>query len=376
MPIQFISAGHLEGTLKKVIPAVEPAQAETPESSTESLTSPSPLSTPDNTDAMAHMAIRSPSPALSEASSCADEVLFRGRGNQTPVAPAPATPTPTAMKQPTPTEDTAHGSGQPADAPAVAVQTPELAEPVAPVQPQPEAHSDADEVVQDQFADRRGGKPAWEGTTTQWQHRSKPNIGWLPTPKRPDMDTFLRGKANSRDAAMDDYLQNVEDFGLTDDLVAASGFARREMDLDAGSHNDWESASNTPDKANQAEDSGDWESDMLQDFDNLSTSSDVEDTVAQVLSKRTRKSGLHYLCVYEGSVIDDARWLPATFLKGTVEKKLIRAFEATTLERELQMLTSSDSEDEDDEDDEDEDDDEGEDEIDDETLARVLQKQE
>jgi len=379
MPIQFISAGHLEGTLKKVIPAVEPAQAETPESSAESLTSPSPLSTPDNTDAMAHMAIRSPSPALSEASSSADEVLFRGRGNQAPVAPA------TATKQPTPTEDTAHGSGQPATAPAAAAQTLELAEPVAPVQPEPEADSDADEVVQDQFADRRGGKPAWEGTTTQWQHRSKPNIGWLPTPKRPDMDTFLRGKANSRDAAMDDYLQNVEDFGLTDDLVAASGFARREMDLDAGSHNDWESASNIPDKANQAEDSGEWDSDMLQDFDNLSTSSDVEDTVAQILSKRTRKSGLHYLCVYEGSVIDDARWLPATFLKGTAEKKLIRAFEAAALEREQQMLTSSDSEDEDDEDDEDEDDDdeeeeeeeeEEEDEIDDETLARVLQKQE
>ncbi|KAI0612877.1 Single-stranded nucleic acid binding R3H [Pyrenophora tritici-repentis] len=337
-PIQFISAGHLEGTLKKIVPAVESTQVETPESSAESFTPSSPLSTPDNTNAMAHMVIRSPSPALSEASSSADEVLFRGRGNQAQVTTvAPVTVIATATKQTITTQDTVDGP----ENPVVSVAAPEPEQTLpdqtknAPVpekveQVELEVDSDADEIVEKQFEKRRGGKPRWEGTTTEWEHRSKPNIGWLPTKKRPDMKSFLSGKANSRDAAMEDYLQNVEDFGLTDDPLAASGFANREMDLDGGSHNDWVSTSEAAEDANRAaedeneaaEDSGDWESDMLQDFDNLSTSSDLEDTVVRILSKRIRKSGLQYLCVYEGSVIDEARWLPATFLRATAEKKL------------------------------------------------------
>ncbi|EDU45800.1 conserved hypothetical protein [Pyrenophora tritici-repentis Pt-1C-BFP] len=395
-PIQFISAGHLEGTLKKIVPAVESTQVETPESSAESFTPSSPLSTPDNTNAMAHMVIRSPSPALSEASSSADEVLFRGRGNQAQVTTvAPVTVIATATKQTITTQDTVDGP----ENPVVSVAAPEPEQTLpdqtknAPVpekveQVELEVDSDADEIVEKQFEKRRGGKPRWEGTTTEWEHRSKPNIGWLPTKKRPDMKSFLSGKANSRDAAMEDYLQNVEDFGLTDDPLAASGFANREMDLDGGSHNDWVSTSEAAEDANRAaedeneaaEDSGDWESDMLQDFDNLSTSSDLEDTVVRILSKRIRKSGLQYLCVYEGSVIDEARWLPATFLRATAEKKLVREFEAALRECEKHMPISSDSEDDDDDDDgEEEEEEEGggeEEEIDDETLARVLQKQE
>jgi hypothetical protein len=235
--------------------------------------------------------------------------------------------------------------------------------------------SDADDVVQTQFEKRRGGRPAWEGTTTEWQHRSKPGVGWLPDGARPDMNAYPRGDVDPRDAAMDDYMQNMEDFGLTDEMMAASGFARREMDLDGGSHNDWESASGSQHDGDQGEGSDNWDSDMLQDFEDMSTSSDIMDTVVRILSKRTRKSGLHYLCVYEGSVTDDARWLPSTFLKSPDEKLLIRAFEAEVKEREQQMLASSDSEDEDEDDEDDQDDDE-EEEFDDETIARVLQKQE
>lgn len=200
------------------------------------------------------------------------------------------------------------------------------------------------------------------------------------------MSAFLAGDVNPRDAAMDDYMQNVEDFGLTDDMVAASTFARREMDLDAGSHNDWESASGS--QAGDVEAQSDsWNSEMLQDFEGMSTSSDVMDTVVQVLSKRNRKSGVQYLCVYEGSVVDDARWLPGSYLQSSAEKDLIQAFEAAFLLRkkaELGDSSSSDSERDEDDDDDDEDEDEDDDddefgdneELDDETIARVLQKQE
>ncbi|KAI4691718.1 hypothetical protein J4E81_007245 [Alternaria sp. BMP 2799] len=407
MPIEFISAGHLEGTLKKLTPDAETVQVSS-ESSAESVTPSSPSSTPDNTSAMAHMAIRSPSPAPSEASSSsADEVLFRGRGNQPPAAPAATSssqqaPKVTSIAKPPPTSS-AHATARPSQpTPSTetpSVQTPELTAasttdntsvattaklPVsvelsirgnATSQLEVEVDSDADDVDQNQFSKRRGGRPAWEGTTTEWQHRSKPNVGWLPGNARPDMDAYLRGEVNPRDAAINDYMQNMEEFGLTEDMMASSGFARREMDLDAGSHNDWESASGSEDGGN--EDAGDgteeWDSDMLQDFDDMDTASDVADKVIRILSKRMRKSGLQYLCVYEDSIIDEARWISPTHLKSGDEKLLIKAFEAEAHEREQQMLSSSDSED--DSEDEDDEDEEAED-WDDETIAKVLQKQE
>jgi hypothetical protein len=187
---------------------------------------------------------------------------------------------------------------------------------------------------------------------------------------------------------MDDYMQNMEDFGLTDDMMAASGFARREMDLDAGSHNDWESASGSQhesqgcDQREKAQGIDGWDSDMLQDLENLSTSSDVMDTVVRILSKRTRNGGPQYLCVYEGSVVDDAHWLPVTFLKGSGEKTLVRAFEEEAFMRELEFRDSEstddykDDDEEEEDDDDDDDDDDDEEDLDDETIARVLQKQE
>jgi hypothetical protein len=204
------------------------------------------------------------------------------------------------------------------------------------------------------------------------------------------MDAFLADDVDPRDAAMDDYMQNIEDFGLTSDMMAASGFARREMSLDAGSHNDWESASGSQagDNAEEAlndELNDSWNSDMLQDLEGMSTSSDVMDTVIRILSKRNRKSGVQYLCVYEGSVVDDARWLPGGYLQSSAEKDLIQTFEENFLLRKKAEMgdsstsdSSSDSDDGDDDDDDSgsEDEEYDDEELDDETIARVLQKQE
>jgi hypothetical protein len=382
-PIQFVSAGQLLGTIKY------PASAAS-ESDEASLAPSPPWAAQDTAAAaMAHMAIRSPSPAASEVSSSGDEVVFRGRGQPTLAAATvpfantrqpPQVGAPNARDIPrTPqltvasTDD--HTSVADFDTAASVTLGVETA-----LAPGAGSESDTDDVVQDHFAMRRRGKPVWEGTTTPWQHRSKPNIGWLPVEARPDMDAYLRGEVNPRSAAMDDYMQNLDDFGLTGDMMGASGFARREMDLDAGSHNDWESASGS--QLDGDDENGGWDSDMLQDFDGMSTSSDVMDTVVRILSKRTRTSGLHYLCVYEGAVPDDARWLPANFLARAAEKELIRAFEEAAELRELAMVASSNSSGEDDDDEEedeegDEDEEEEDDEeLDDETIARVLQKQE
>ncbi|USP73305.1 hypothetical protein yc1106_00579 [Curvularia clavata] len=393
MPVHFVSAGHLQGTLKEPLPDDKLVQANCPENASDSVTPSSPASTPDNAQAMAHMAIRSPSPAPSDASSSsADEVLFRGRGGQPSAASAPTTIRPNQSATNPPTQPTEIHKVQGSAKSSLRADNESHA--------QRDAESDVDEVDQDQFAKRRRGRPAWEGTTTEWVHRSKPGIGWQPSPsERTHVHMYPHNPANPRDAALDDYMQNIEDFGFTNDLLTASAFARREMDLDAGSHNDWDPNSPNQDGRHNDHDSEEWGSDLLQAFDDLSTSSDVAETVVRILSKRTRKSGLHYLCVYEGSVIDDARWLPATFLKSPDEKRVVQAFEAKITEREQQMFTSSDStseydeldgedeeeegeDDDDDDDDEDEEEDEEEDvdeyadELDDETIARILQKQE
>ncbi|KAF1839544.1 hypothetical protein BDW02DRAFT_563600 [Decorospora gaudefroyi] len=394
MPIQFISAGSLEGTIKE--PDVELAPAALSPSSTTTTTTTT-TTTPDNAAAMANMAIRSPSPTRSDASSSsssADEVIFRGRGPMAPAAAAAKQPVSCGVADPKPppsyapqentdfvtpqltAASTAGNRASPTETEAeVSVQFSVRVNATSQVEHEVDSDADANDVVQDLFMKRRGGRPIWEGTTTPWQTRSKPNVGWLPGPARPDMDSYLRGHVNIRDLAMEDYMKNVEEFGLKDNIRATSGFARREMDLDAGSQNDWESASGSQTGGDQVQGEGSdiWDSDMLQDFDDMSTSSDLMDTVVRILSKRTRKSGLHYLCVYEGSVTDDARWLPSTFLNSPAEKLLVQAFEAEALEREQQMLMSSDSADADGDEDADE---VSAEELDDETIARVLQKQE
>ncbi len=82
MPVQFVSAGLLEGTLKeREKETSQDSGSESDDDSVAPSTSSSALP-PDNTRAMAQMAIRSPSPALSEASSgSSDEVVFQGRAS-------------------------------------------------------------------------------------------------------------------------------------------------------------------------------------------------------------------------------------------------------------------------------------------------------
>ncbi|KAH6637528.1 hypothetical protein C7974DRAFT_331861 [Boeremia exigua] len=411
MPVQFVSAGLLVGTIKEREDVS--AQESDSESDSESIapSTSSSSSPPDNTRAMAQMAIRSPSPALSESSSgSSDKVVFQGRGS----ASAPLSTAASRVESPLPqaVADTVNNVVEAASAKAEAVATQVAESASVPVEnvhvrpkvkvnirvkeqqttrssaPKPvDADSDSDTdsstdiVTDDAFAKRRGGKESWEGTTTPWVSRSKPGIGWLPVQDRPDMSAFLDVNVNPRDAAMDDYMQNVEEFGLTGDMVSASGFARREMDLDAGSHNDWESASGS--QAGDEEVQVDsWDSDMLQDFEGVSTSSEPMETVVRILSKRNRTSGVQYLCVYEGAVVDEALWLPGGFLQSSAEKDLIQAFEEDFLLRkkkaEIGDSSSSDSErgEDDDDDDDDEDDSNDNEQLDDETIARVLQKQE
>jgi hypothetical protein len=102
MPVEFVSAGLLEGTLKERDDKVNASDDSGSESNGESVapsTSSSVLPPDNNTRAMAQMAIRSPSPALSDASgSSSDEVVFQGRANTS----APLSTTASRVESPLP----------------------------------------------------------------------------------------------------------------------------------------------------------------------------------------------------------------------------------------------------------------------------------
>ncbi|PSN62913.1 hypothetical protein BS50DRAFT_560809 [Corynespora cassiicola Philippines] len=241
LKIEFVSAGLLQGTIKENPPQFPPDNMSLPASPLP-LTSPSPepSQSPDNAQAMADMNIRSPSPSSSE-----DEIVFKGRGN---ISAASASTEPAVPGNATPPDNSSDATLQLTVASSTdPAQGSHPAE--TPADVNTDTDSDTDVVVQDRFALRRGGKGAWEGFTTPWESRSKPGVGWLSD------------DAN-KNAAMDDYMQNVEDFGLKEEMVATSGFARREMDLDAGSHNDWNS-------------------DTPQDLDDSSTSSDGPNVISR-----------------------------------------------------------------------------------------------
>lgn len=421
MPIAFVSAGCLVGTVKERPPS-------DPIESIPGTTSPVLPQSPVATDALAQMTIRSPSPAPSAASassgaSSEEFIVFRGR-RHTPLtqnksqslltkadtAPSVALTTESthgatisqsqlepdslsktttlsnATPQPTNTSYNAHTQTyahrpkpsidtEPTMAPAladVAAETIDSTD-ILPSHDQSDMDSDTNSVVDSHFEKRRGGRARWEGKSAEWVSRSKPGIGWLPVNERPDMDAFVKGEVDPRDAALDDYLQNTEAFGLTGEMLCFA--AGRELDLDAGSHNDWESEEEPeiPPQLEQDENDG-WTSDQARDLDVLSTSDDVEGIVARITGRRSRLQGVQYQVVYEGCTRDDARWLPIAFLTTPSDKVLIEAYEAQRLAREQQQLSNNSNSDS--EFNIDGGSSEEQDEVDDEQLARALQRQE
>ncbi|KAF2466824.1 uncharacterized protein BDR25DRAFT_268351 [Lindgomyces ingoldianus] len=346
LKVNFVNGGMLEGTIKEASPKVTVSSA--------------PPTTESN--AMSRLAIKSPSPTLSGSSE--DEIVFKGRvpAARIPLA-TPSTISITMTPEPSASE---YSKGPP----------PTIDEPT--LVSQCETDSDTESVIQDIFQKRLGGKSKWEINTTEWVSRSKSGIGWLPVHERPDIDLFLRGEVNPSAATTHDYMPDtqqpeaeIEGGDEAGDIKPVSTFTCRDLGL--GADNDWASKS----LGKKQQDGNEWDDGMLRDLGDLSTSSDVMDTVERILSSRERKSGMQYLVVYEGSTADDAHWLPTTLLNKPTDLKLIEAFTLEHLSHQRQSNSDTGNSDLGDED-EDEDETETEEDIplDDEHLARILAKQE
>lgn len=152
-----------------------------------------------------------------------------------------------------------------------------------------------------------------------------------PKSRRPDVS----GSESGVQAALDDYLANARENGDFEGMqVDMAGYGREE-----GSFEDT--------------DMHGWATEDLQDFDEMSTSEEILETVSYVLSKRHRPSGLQYLVVWEEQSIDEARWIPHISLPHSATQ-LINEFEEE--EKQIREYQSRDNEDSDSEDSEAEDD--------------------
>jgi hypothetical protein len=189
------------------------------------------------------------------------------------------------------------------------------------------------------------------------------------------------------DALIADYIANMDE----GDVNALQSFGARELGgAEDAIWQETEASSGEPsgNARQHASASADWNREDIVDFDDLSTSDEVKGEVKEILSKRTRPSGLQYLVIWENMTTDEARWVPDSSLSSISAWKHIQLFEAEEkLVAEFQEAGEKDTSDSEEIDEEDDDDDEDEaDEADllqrkqermtDERIARLLAKQE
>ena len=167
------------------------------------------------------------------------------------------------------------------------------------------------------------------------------NGGNIRTRKRRQRKRGKRsGKAEEEAEILADYIENTRG---SDDLNSfAESSALNVRDLGGSDNAKWENEDEEKQGDGALEDSERWDSADLQEFDDLSTSSESLDIIEQVLLKRERPSGIQYLVVGAGYTMDDARWLPLSALNAPGVDELIKVFEEEQAEFERLLDDESD----------------------------------
>lgn len=141
-----------------------------------------------------------------------------------------------------------------------------------------------------------------------------------------------------------DYIANTNESDDLDGFPKTFGLNQRDL---AGSDNaEWEDedTASVPGQQRNVPARGldEWDITDLQNFDDISTSSESLDNVERVLSSRQRPSGVQYLVVGQGDKVDDARWLSLAALDVPGADEKVRIFEEEQAEIE-QLLGKWDS---------------------------------
>ena len=164
------------------------------------------------------------------------------------------------------------------------------------------------------------------------RRRKRPNRRW-----QTDQETQI----------MADYIANTNESDVLDGF--ANAFELNQRDLGGSDNAEWEDededAGSVPEQERDLPSRGldEWDTTDMQDFDEISTSSEVLDNVERVLSSRQRPSGVQYLVVGQGHKVDNARWLSLAALDvpGADEKVRIFEEEKAEIERLLEECDGS-----------------------------------
>lgn len=162
-------------------------------------------------------------------------------------------------------------------------------------------------------------------------------------PGQPSKGPGRSKKQILEDELMVDYIENLKEQGLD----PSAPYNQREL---GGTDSEgWapESEDNILEEKNDG-----WTKSDLSDFDNMSTSDGNIGIVEEILSKRDRKSGVQYLLVWEGTSMDEARWVPELALVDKQAKEMIDKFlvEEQLIAEAFCTDSESDSDDDDDDD--------------------------
>ena len=182
-------------------------------------------------------------------------------------------------------------------------------------------------------------KPAVQHT----QELANGDLTSMPGKRRRGRRRKRQQQANEEAQMVADYIANTND---SDDLDAfAKSFGLNQRDLGGSDNAEWEDEETVSVSEQQRNvplrDLDEWDVADLQDFDEISTSSEALDNIERVLLSRQRPSGVQYLVVGQGHKVDDARWLSLAALDVPGANEKVRIFEEEQAEIE-RLLGESD----------------------------------
>ena len=185
-----------------------------------------------------------------------------------------------------------------------------------------------------------------EPTARHTQELGNGNLTSIPGKRRRGRRQNRQWQADEEAQIVADYIANTNE---SDDLDAfAKCFGLNQRDLGGSDNAEWEDEETVSMSEQQRNlplrDLEEWDVADLQDFDEISTSSEVLDNVERVLLSRQRPSGVQYLVVGHGHEVDDARWLSLAALNVPGADEKIRLFEEEQAEIERLLAEGDNSE--------------------------------
>lgn len=166
-------------------------------------------------------------------------------------------------------------------------------------------------------------------------------------PTRDNRGKLASASKGAAETAQDDYLANLRQYdGAVDDIDDSEMQVIEAQQVAKAFHGDREPGQDGNEITDDTEED-EWGSIDLEDFDKLSSCSEVMMTKPRVLRKRERPTGLQYLVVALGESTDNARWLPKDNLLGPTALDVISAFEKEQKKKKKERIDIESQEDSD-----------------------------